>query len=140
VPSRWWVGEVVPAGQVVLEEYLADQLTAAANACLVEDGLEVVLHGVGREPEPVGHLLGGAALDAQVGHRALAIGQPVGQRDQRGNLARLRGLDDYRDAPRFGKIFRARKPLPTSSIWLIWVLDPPVRKRWRNRDFISSNS
>src|ERR671926_1715481 len=39
-----------------------DELTPAVDVDLVEDGLQVVLHGVRRDEEPVGDLLGREAL------------------------------------------------------------------------------
>ena len=46
-----------------------------------------------------GDLLGRAAPHAQPGDLALAFGEPVGQRDERRDLVRRRGLDDHGHAP-----------------------------------------
>jgi hypothetical protein len=43
----------------VLGEDLTDQFSAAAHADLVEDGLEVIAHGVWRDVELLGDLGGG---------------------------------------------------------------------------------
>src|SRR4029453_2574352 len=70
-----------PAGRVVVEEDLADQFAAGPYAGLFEDGLEGVLHGVGRHRQRLGDLLRGPSPDALHGHLRLTVGQAVGERD-----------------------------------------------------------
>src|SRR5829696_7249085 len=80
---QWLVGDrtalvVTQAGFVVGEEHLADQVAAAADPGLVEDALEVLLDGVGRDHQPLGDLGSGVALQHQPGDLLLALGQPIG--------------------------------------------------------------
>ncbi len=56
-PTGRAVGLLLPARHVVLEEDLADQFAPAADTGLVEDRLEVILHGVGRDPKGLRDLL-----------------------------------------------------------------------------------
>src|SRR4029453_19162228 len=61
--------------QAVAEEDLPDQLAAAADADLVEDGRQVLLDGVGRgrDPKRPRDLAGRAALEHQRGDRLLPV-------------------------------------------------------------------
>ncbi|MFE7800260.1 hypothetical protein [Nocardia sp. NPDC057440] len=56
----------------MLQEYLADEFAAGADAGLGEDRLEVILDGVSGYAERPGDVFGGAALDAEQGHLASA--------------------------------------------------------------------
>ena len=58
---------VAQARLVVGEEHLADQVAAAAHPDLVEHALQVLLHGVRRNHQPLGDLGGGVALQHQAG-------------------------------------------------------------------------
>ena len=58
----------------------AGQLDAVAHAQLVEDGLEVALHGLRGDAEPLGHLAGAQPVGHQQRHLALPAGQAVGGR------------------------------------------------------------
>jgi hypothetical protein len=89
---------VAQAGFVVGEEHLADQVTAAAHAGLVEHALEVLLDGVGRHHQPLGDLGGRVALQHQPGDLLFALGQPVGRHQQGRDPGRVGGLDDHGDA------------------------------------------
>ena len=88
MPACRWLAEVFPSGQVVLEEDLPHELAPTSHAGLVEDRLEVVLHGVDRQVQPLGDVLGGAAFDAQARYRAFSSGQAVGERHDRRHVAR----------------------------------------------------
>src|SRR5581483_18873 len=94
-PSGGCVVEVFPAGDVVLEEDLADELAAALDAGLLEDGLEVVLDRVHGYAESLRHLLGQLALHAEPGDLTLAFGEAVGERDEGGDLVHRGRLDDH---------------------------------------------
>jgi hypothetical protein len=78
---------------------LADEFAAAADAGLVEDGLQVVLDRVRRHVEGVCHLLDRHFAQAQLGDLAFAVGEAVGHGDQGCGLARQGWLEDDSDAP-----------------------------------------
>jgi hypothetical protein len=82
------------------EEHLAHEVAPAADARLLEHVLQVLLHGVRGDAEPVGDLGRGVAAQDQPGDVLLAIGQPVGGHQQRGDAGRMGGLDDHGDPPR----------------------------------------
>src|SRR5215218_1299110 len=72
-----------------------DELTPAVDVDLVENGLQMVLHGVHGDAEPVGDLLGGEALKNELCDIPFAPGQAVGLNDERRDLGRAGGLDDH---------------------------------------------
>lgn len=76
---------------------LAPRVDPASGPGLGKCRLEVVLHCVGRDVESARDLLGGQASEAQTGDVALALGQPVGLRDQGGDLEGAGGLHDDRN-------------------------------------------
>ena len=81
----------------MLGEDLLHELAAAGHADLLEDGLDVVAHGVGREVELRGDLRRcrrPRAIARVTSH--LALGEPVGLDDQRRDVGRLGRLDDER--------------------------------------------
>src|SRR5919198_1315877 len=53
------------------------ELHAVTDAELVEDRLEVALHGLRRDPEPLGHLARPQAVGHEQGDLALALREPV---------------------------------------------------------------
>lgn len=65
---------------------------------LVEHGLQVVLHGVRRQPQPPADLLGGVAVEDEFGHRALAWGEAVGADEEGRPSERIGGLHRDGDA------------------------------------------
>src|SRR5215207_7657861 len=91
---------VAKAWLVVGEEDLADQVPAAANAGLLEDLLEVLLDGVGRDDEPLGDLGRRVAAQDQPGHLLLALGEAIGRHQKGRDSRRMRRLDDHRRSAR----------------------------------------
>jgi hypothetical protein len=74
VPTAWQAADVLEAWDVVLEEDLADEFGPASRPGLVEDALEVILHGVGRDVQGGGDLLGGEPAEAEAGDVSFASG------------------------------------------------------------------
>ena len=98
--------------RVVLEEQLRDELAAGADAGLLEDRLQVVLHRARREVQLVRRF---AFVDSPCATSwvtaPLALGQPVGVGDERRELGRAGGLEDH-GGPRVGaspSTIRARR-------------------------------
>src|SRR5579884_3264765 len=63
--------------QVLLAQYGRDQLPPAAHAGLLEDRLDVVLHGVGRDLELLGDRPRGASMKHEPADHPLAFGETV---------------------------------------------------------------
>jgi hypothetical protein len=74
---------VAQAELVVGEEHLADQVAAAPHSGLVEDVLEVLPDGMGRDHWALADLGGRVALQHQPGDLLLAFGQPIDRYQQR---------------------------------------------------------
>src|SRR4030081_3805415 len=79
---------------VLLCEDLSDKFSPAAHADLVKDGLEVILHGVGRDVKRLTKV--GSGQPAQDESRDLAFPpcQPISIDDQRSDLRWVRLLQD----------------------------------------------
>ena len=86
--------------QVVMEEDLRAQLVSAARSGLLEDGLEVVLHGPRRDEQLGGD--GGSVVPAghKGGHLALSGGQSERLEPQRRDVFRGGLLQHHRDTAR----------------------------------------
>ena len=84
---------------VVLEEDLRDEVAPASHTDLLEDRLQVVLHGVLGEVQLPRNLGRTEAVEDELGDLALPRRQPVGGDDERGDLRRSRRLEDDRDSP-----------------------------------------
>ena len=67
---------------VVSEEHLADKVTPTAHTGLLEDALQVLLHGMGRDEQLVRDLCRGVAAKDQPRNLLLALGQPVRRHEQ----------------------------------------------------------
>ena len=76
--------DLVPAlrPSIVGEEDLPDEVSAAADGSLLENALQVLLHGVRRDAEVCGDLGGEMASEDQPGHVLLALCQPVRGHEQ----------------------------------------------------------
>ncbi len=59
----------------MLGEDLTDELSSAAHAHLVEDRLEVIAHGVGRDVQLPGDFRRGQPAQDELGYLALALRQ-----------------------------------------------------------------
>ena len=94
--------DLVPAlrPSIVGEEDLPDEVSAAADGSLLENALQVLLHGVRRDAEVRGDLGGEMASEDQPGHVLLALCQPVRGHEQGRDAGRVGRLDDDRNAPR----------------------------------------
>ena len=70
------------ARSVVAEKASCYEVAAPADARLLEDVLEVLLYGVGRDDECFGDLRGGLALEDEAGDLVLALGQAIRGHEQ----------------------------------------------------------
>jgi hypothetical protein len=84
---------------VVCEEHCSHEVPPAVDAGLLEDVLQVLLHGVGRDGKALGDLRSRVALEHEPSDFLLALGQPVGGHQQRSDSDRMGGFHDYRDPP-----------------------------------------
>src|SRR6266550_1040071 len=76
---------------------LREQLAAAVDADLVEDGLQVVLHGVRRDEESFGDRARVEPRHEQRDNRTLALRERVGAAEEAERLGRARGPKADRD-------------------------------------------
>src|SRR5205085_12538239 len=81
----------------VLREETGNEFAAAADAGLVEDGLDVVAHGVAGEAELCSDVLGGQAAGEQQNDLDLPLGQAVGLEEDGREIGGPGGLDDHAD-------------------------------------------
>jgi hypothetical protein len=95
-PIGLWFAAALHARLVVLGEDLSNEFSAAAHTSLVEDGLEVVAHGVGRDVQFLRDSGRRQPANDEPGYLALALGQAVGIDDQGGDLRRTCLLEDDR--------------------------------------------
>src|SRR5215216_2933231 len=93
-PIGAWFLTCRHAWLVVLGEDLTDEFSPAAHADLIEDGLEVIPHGVGRDVQLPGDFGCGQPAQDEPRYLTLALGQAVGIDDQRGDLRRTGLLED----------------------------------------------
>ena len=82
---------------MVIEEDAGHEIAARAGTGLLEDRLQVVLHGVGGQVQGAGDLAGRASLGHQLRDPTLARGERVRIGDQGSELGRPRGLEQHRD-------------------------------------------
>ncbi len=78
----------------MLGEDLTDEFSPATHADLVEDGLEVIAHGVGRDVQLLGDFGRGQPAQDEPRYLALALRQSVRVDDQRCDLRRTGLLED----------------------------------------------
>src|SRR5215217_1533875 len=81
----------------MLGEKVSDEMRQAARPGLVEDRLEVLLHGQRANSEAVGNLDRGQPLQHQLRNLDLALSQAIGLEHERCNLRWCRWLQDHRD-------------------------------------------
>ena len=79
---------------VLLGEDLPDKFSPAAHADLVEDGLEVIPHGVGCDVQLLRYFGRGQPAQDEPRYPALALRKAVSIDDQRRDLRRPRLLED----------------------------------------------
>src|SRR5215207_10381685 len=79
---------------ILLCEDLTDEFSPAAHADLVEDGLEVIAHGVWRDVQLPRDFGRGQPAQDEPCYLALALRQAVSINDQRRDLRRPRFLED----------------------------------------------
>lgn len=79
------------------EEDLADQVASASDTALLEDVLEMLLNGVGRDEERLGDGSGGVAVQHETGHFLLPVSQPVCRHEQWRDASGMGWFDDDRD-------------------------------------------
>ena len=79
--------------RVVLEEHARDELAAGAHADLLEDRLEMILDRPRRDVQAIGDRARSKSLGDELRDAALAVGEPVGVRDQGRELVRPGGLE-----------------------------------------------
>lgn len=79
------------------EEDLADQVASASDTALLEDVLEMLLNGVGRDEERLDDGSGGVAVQHETGHFLLPVSQPVCRHEQWRDASGMGWFDDDRD-------------------------------------------
>lgn len=82
---------------VVVAEDGGGQFSPTADTRLVEDGLEVVLHRVGRQEQPAADLCGPDTLENEPQDVVLAPREPVRSRQKRDDVPRAGVLDGHDD-------------------------------------------
>jgi hypothetical protein len=94
LPVGVWFVARRHARLVVLGEDPADEFSAAAHAYLVEDGLEVIPHRVGRDVEFARDFGRGQPAQDELCYLALTPGQAISLDDQGRDLRRSRLLEE----------------------------------------------
>jgi hypothetical protein len=101
-PWSWRVDErgvvanrhpALDTGEMLPEEERRRELSAGAGASLLEDRLEVIIHGVGGDAEPLCRLGRRRATQRELGYLLLARGEPLGLEQQRSDQGRVGTLD-----------------------------------------------
>lgn len=106
------------------EENLADEVAVAAYAGLVEDALEVLLHGVDGHDQLLGDLGRGRALEDRTGHVAFALGEAMGRHEECGDPVAAGRVDDDCDTSR-AAVRRARRSDHGRDVVPTCEWDPP---------------
>ena len=92
---------------VVIDEEAGDELGPSAGTRLLEDGLEVVLHGVGRHVEAIRDVACRQPAGDEFGDGAFSVGEPVGGHDHRCEV-RGPGRLEVDGDPRIGAVAEER--------------------------------
>src|SRR6476661_6313936 len=104
---------------IAVEEDVPDEFLSASYPDLVEDRLQVILHGVGRDEKGGTDLGRRASKNRELSDVVLTGRESVCAQDQAGGLGWLRGCYDDRDLPRAAPQQRGRiqrQPSPAARL------------------------